>query len=134
MGLVPVSQVLKYLEQEDMQLTHYGVGPRGVVALAAALRVNNTVTTLRMADNHLGPEGCKTLLESLEERNKVTEIDMSENAMGKGIAGLSPLLRLNFSVVTTLHLRGNKLGRAVAELSVHSHSHTHQPYLRRICA
>lgn len=24
MGLVPVSQVLKYLEQEDMQLTHYG--------------------------------------------------------------------------------------------------------------
>ena len=110
LGLVPVSQVLKYLEQEDMQLTHYGVGPRGVRALAAALRVNNTVTTLRMADNHLGPEGCKTLLESLEERNNMTEIDLSENAMGKGIAGLPPLLRLNFSVVTTLHLRGNKLG------------------------
>ena len=48
MGLVPVSQVLKYLEQEDMQLTHYGVGPRGIAALAAGLRVNNTINTLRM--------------------------------------------------------------------------------------
>jgi hypothetical protein len=40
----------------------------------------------------------------------VTEIDLSDNNMGKGIAGLPPLLKLNFSVVTTLHLRGNKLG------------------------
>jgi hypothetical protein len=54
--------VLKYLEQEDMQLTHYGMGPRGVAALAAGLQVNSTISTLRMADNHLGAEGCSLLL------------------------------------------------------------------------
>jgi len=31
-----------------------------------ALKVNCTISTLRMADNHLSPDGCQMLLESLK--------------------------------------------------------------------
>ena len=33
-------QILKYLHMEELHITHYGLGVRGVTALAAALKVN----------------------------------------------------------------------------------------------
>ena len=46
-SLVPVSQVLKYLEQEDLQLTHYGLGPRGVMALAEVRQCSLSLSSPR---------------------------------------------------------------------------------------
>jgi hypothetical protein len=46
----------------------------------------------------------------LQAKNNVVELDLSDNGMGKGIIGLPPMLAPKFSIITTLHLRGNKLG------------------------
>lgn len=39
LSVTPVAQVLKYLEHDEMFISHYGLGLQGVRALAAALKV-----------------------------------------------------------------------------------------------
>lgn len=36
LGINPVSQVLRFLETEEMQVMHYGLGGKGTLALVAA--------------------------------------------------------------------------------------------------
>mmetsp|Transcript_7244 Transcript_7244/g.25530 ORF Transcript_7244/g.25530 Transcript_7244/m.25530 type:complete len:353 (-) Transcript_7244:86-1144(-) len=119
LGLIPVSQVLKYLEQEEMQITHYGLGQAGVQALAEALLANSSVTTLRVGDNNLQPAGAACLCEALVQKNPnpVVELDLAENGVGeKGIAALTRLFEPKASKLTTVCLRGNKLQDREAKL------------------
>jgi hypothetical protein len=58
--------VVRYLGTgNELPLGHYGLGVRGATALAAALKVNKSLSVLRLADNHLGGVGCKLILEAL---------------------------------------------------------------------
>lgn len=115
LGLTPVSQVLKYLEHDDLHVAHYGLCIRGAAALAEALKVNKNLTTLRLADNHLGGSGCKVLCEALlQNHSTFRELDLSENHLGGADgalarAPLAKLLALKNGSLHSLFLRSNKL-------------------------
>ena len=116
--IVPVSQILKYLEQDEVQVTHYGLGYRGAAALAEGLRLNRCVRTLRLGDNAIGAEGVEALAAALCESSTVEELDLSENRVGiGGCRALERMLQPTSScVLSTLHLRGNKLGDSEAAM------------------
>lgn len=39
LGIIPSTQVVKFLQHDELDLAHYGLGDKGVVALCAALLV-----------------------------------------------------------------------------------------------
>uniref|UniRef100_A0A061SAY4 Leucine-rich repeat-containing protein loc400891-like n=1 Tax=Tetraselmis sp. GSL018 TaxID=582737 RepID=A0A061SAY4_9CHLO len=108
--VVPLSQALKYLELDGMHLTHYGMGYKGLCALASALKVNRTVSTLRLGDNHLGPEAAVKLVEAISGNNSITELDLSRNRIGhEGCKAIAKLLAPKASEIRHLNLSNNKL-------------------------
>eukprot|EP00959_Pyramimonas_sp_CCMP1952_P070614 1474574-Pyramimonas_sp.AAC.1 len=70
-GSLVMHQILKYLHMEELHITHYGLGVRGVTALAAALKVNENLHILRLAGNHLGGEGVRLISEALHDNRTV---------------------------------------------------------------
>lgn len=50
LGIVPSTQVMKFLKKEDCHLDHVPLGREGAEALAQALSVNNTITKLSLSD------------------------------------------------------------------------------------
>lgn len=50
LGIVPSTQVMKYLKKEDCHLDHVPLGREGAEALAQALSVNNIITKLSLSD------------------------------------------------------------------------------------
>eukprot|EP00899_Mesostigma_viride_P005877 jgi/Mesvir1/15290/Mv06502-RA.1 len=110
MNLVPVSQILKQLEMAEMQVTHYGLGNRGAIPLAEALKVNNVCSAIRLGDNLLSDEGAICIAHAVETSHSITELDLSDNKVGgKGVAMLAKLLVPGASALHTLSLKGNKL-------------------------
>ncbi|XRB06692.1 hypothetical protein NFJ02_28g66460 [Pycnococcus provasolii] len=79
LGVVPVSQILKFLEHDTLQATHYGLGTRGALAVAQALEVNETITVVRFGDNNLGGEGAAALCDVVQRHHRVKELDLSRN-------------------------------------------------------
>lgn len=39
LGIIPSTQVVKFLQHDELDLAHYGLGDKGVMALSAALLV-----------------------------------------------------------------------------------------------
>lgn len=110
LACTPLSQALKYLEVEGMHLTHYGMGFRGLSALSAALKINRTVTTLRLGDNHLKADAVMKLAEAITGNNAITELDLSGNQIGHdGCQAIAQLLLPKASEIGTLNLSNNKL-------------------------
>mmetsp|Transcript_13884 Transcript_13884/g.35686 ORF Transcript_13884/g.35686 Transcript_13884/m.35686 type:complete len:376 (+) Transcript_13884:295-1422(+) len=108
--VVPLSQALKYLELEGIHLTHYGMGYRGLCALAAALKINRTVTTLRLGDNHLKADAALKLVEAIKGNSCITELDLSGNQVGhEGCQAIAQLLQPKASELISLSLAKNKL-------------------------
>lgn len=73
--------MVRYLEQEDMVLNHYGMRLKGARALCAALTVNKTITTLRLAYNNISDEGLVLLVEALHHNDTITDIDLTGDCL-----------------------------------------------------
>lgn len=70
-----------------------GLGLKGVKALAGALRINQNVTVLRLADNAIPDEGVAELMRTLLDNTSITLLDISGNRMGPvGSKALADLL------------------------------------------
>ncbi|KAJ9518537.1 hypothetical protein QJQ45_018553 [Haematococcus lacustris] len=89
----PVSQILKFLESEEMHITHYGLGLNGTVALVGALELNTSLTALRLPHNNIPDEALRSLASCLVSNHNITELDLSGNRIGvQGSKALAELL------------------------------------------
>lgn len=115
---IPVETVVDKLDREVMVLDHVGLGDRGVRALAEALSINQTVTSLSLVGNNISAAGCYYLCEMLIHNKLIQHLDLGDNQLGKhasvspdGGVGLmfSQLLSRN-NTILSLSLRGNAIG------------------------
>ncbi|KAF5827747.1 flagellar associated protein [Dunaliella salina] len=109
----PVSQVLKFLESQEMHITHYGLGLKGTQALLSAMELNRTITILRLTHNNIPDEGICALAEGLVARKHktVTEIDVSGNRLqAKGAKALANMLGQRGTILKCLNLSHMHLG------------------------
>ena len=124
LDIPPVSKFLRELCSDAVDLQHYGIGDNGVVAVAAALARNITVTKLNLNDNSLSHVGAKALAEMLKGNC------FSENRLGiKGVESIGEMLSENIALqslgvardihklltpsriqLRVLNLKGNELG------------------------
>ncbi|XP_040268304.1 leucine-rich repeat-containing protein 74A [Bufo bufo] len=106
-GVVPVSYFLRHMNKTHVDLKHHGLGPRGARAMAAALRINETITHLSLEDNWMEAEGLTHLVPALSESNAIRELNLSSNHLGvQGSVVLSRMLLDNVSIIG-LNLRYN---------------------------
>ena len=111
---------------EHVDLSSCRIRPAGAQRLAQALRVNNSVKTLKLSCNAVGDEGAKALAKMLKTKNSRTvytsleHIDLYNCSIEPvGTQHLAQALRVNTSVKTLKlscnHLR-DKGARALAEM------------------
>ncbi|XP_068686719.1 leucine-rich repeat-containing protein 74A-like [Montipora foliosa] len=95
----PVSRFLRQLNTDTVDLQHYGIGDRGILAVAEALERNITVRKLNLHDNSLTHVGAKALAEMLKDNCFISQLDVSENRFGpKGIESFGDMLVENASL------------------------------------
>ena len=138
----PVSRFLRELCTDTVDLQHYGIGDNGVLAVAAALARNITVTKLNVHDNSLSHVGAEALAEMLKDNCFISQLDVSENRLGaKGVDSFGEMLKENISLqnlglencglherdihkllqtdrirIRVLNLKGNELGDEGAKI------------------
>ena len=65
-----------------MHLAHYGIGTDGALALAKALKINQTVVQLDLEDNWIGEDGMRAVAEALKFNHRIALLDVSRNHIG----------------------------------------------------
>ncbi|CAH1773308.1 unnamed protein product [Owenia fusiformis] len=79
-NVVPASGVLKALPfEEEIDIKHYGMGPKGARAMAIPLVINNNITTLNLKNNCLEERGIEEIGRMMCENTTITDLDISEN-------------------------------------------------------
>ena len=70
----------------------YGQGTytaKGIKAVADALRVSGSLTSLNLRSNSIGAEGAKSVADALGVNGSLTSLDIRDNALGEsGVAAL----------------------------------------------
>ncbi|KAG0341474.1 hypothetical protein BG000_008974, partial [Podila horticola] len=88
----------------------------GAQALAEALKINLTLTTLNFWNNSIGDNGARALAKALKTNSTLTTLNLAGNSIGDiGALELSEALRTN-STLTTLELQNNPIGDGGARL------------------
>ena len=92
-----------------LKLSLYGSGPQVFTGLAKALKVNSTLTDLTLAGNGIGDQGT-SLAEALKANSTLTKLSLYLNVIGpQGATGLAEALKGN-STLTELGSVGNVIG------------------------
>lgn len=73
---------LMKLDSDILDLSFAGLGMKGCIALAAALRVNTSVNSLILVGNYITPEGGMALAKAVLEARSVNALDLSVNQLG----------------------------------------------------
>jgi Ran GTPase-activating protein (RanGAP) involved in mRNA processing and transport len=95
-----------------LDLSHNVVGLEGTEALAAALKVNLSMRSLRLASCRIGVNGAGLLAEALKTGCALTSLDLEDNRiLGQGSAALANALSgsLLRTPITNLGLRSNHI-------------------------
>ena len=118
LNIVPVAMFIAKLECEHINLRHHGMGIKGALAVAEALRINSKIRSVNLGDNWFGDQGTSALSEVLSANSTLTSINLSENRIGqKGVTALCRRLKEN-STLAEMSLKGNALDdRAAKQLS-----------------
>jgi hypothetical protein len=106
-----ITETIRTLDQKDViSLWHCGLGDEDAAALADALNVNTSVTTIWLDGNLISNEGAAVLADALNVNSSVTFINLEDNQIGnEGALALADALKVNISV-TLINLGGNQLG------------------------
>ncbi|OWF44753.1 leucine-rich repeat-containing protein 74A-like isoform X2 [Mizuhopecten yessoensis] len=107
-GVTPSSLFLRNLAEKDIDLTNYGLGPKGVMAVSVALVVNSTVTSLVLKGNCIDNAGVLYIQQMMTENMSITDLDLSENSLGTYGAKVMGLMLRENKVVRYLNLSGNQ--------------------------
>ncbi|XP_010020109.1 PREDICTED: leucine-rich repeat-containing protein 74 [Nestor notabilis] len=115
MEVVPVSYFIQNMAKSYINLNHYGLGPKGVKAIAIALVSNECVTHLELEDNCMLAEGAICIAEMLRENSTLQELNISNNHLDTaGAEAIANLLLDNMSFLHTIQLSGNNFGEESA--------------------
>lgn len=115
-----IASDLEKLDSETLDLSFAGLGVKGCFALAAALRVNTSVSHLVLVGNSITPAGAMEIAKATLEARAISVLDLSVNALGSvdvNSAGGPPIrgghvineLLGSTSPISTLLLRRNGL-------------------------
>jgi len=109
-GAAAISDLLKCIRVEELQLRHNSIGSDGSALIADALNDDESMTALLLGWNDLGITGTEFIADSVR-KNKVLEIlDLDGNDLGEeGAAAMSLAVQENTSI-TSLWLASNGLG------------------------
>jgi Ran GTPase-activating protein (RanGAP) involved in mRNA processing and transport len=75
-------QVLSTLLPKCCAIYAYTLGIDGAKALADALKVNSTITSINLSFNYVGDDGVKALGDALKVNSAITTINFSNNYVG----------------------------------------------------
>ena len=92
-------------------VTTFGGGTytaEGITAIAEALRVNDGLTKISLANNELGEEGTKAICEALEQNKMLKELDISNIGGTAGVKHVAKMLGVNGGL-TSINLSDNQL-------------------------
>ncbi|UJR27321.1 hypothetical protein I4U23_008614 [Adineta vaga] len=126
MNLCPCTIILRTLNTTTINLTNYGLGPRGCAALVVGLIRNTTVLSLNLSGNNIGNAGMTHLYQIITENAFIEEYDLSFNNLGtKGNEKLVKAIA-NCNQLKTLNVAGNEFTHTVLQLlleKLEDHSH-----------
>eukprot|EP00795_Rhopilema_esculentum_P006087 gene6087-11472_t len=107
--VVPCSSFVRSIFKDEIDISHYNIGPKGCRAVAKTMKQNTTTTLLNISDNGVETEGAIAIAELLQENFFLTVVDMSMNSIGKqGIEALCSMLNNN-KYLQELSLASNKI-------------------------
>ncbi|KJE92022.1 hypothetical protein CAOG_03058 [Capsaspora owczarzaki ATCC 30864] len=87
----------------------------GARAIAEAVRANCTLTVVDLTENRIGDAGARAFAETLKVNNTLTKLDLDENQIGDaGAQAIAEALKVN-KTLTTLGLWQNQIGAAGAQ-------------------
>lgn len=116
LGIVPASYFVRHMVEPTVTMSHHGLGPLGIRAMALALLYNTKVTNLNIRDNGIGEEGGEIVAKLLRENYFIMELDLSENQLGRSaVTEIAETLKEN-NTLTKLVLAGNCLDDKDAEI------------------
>ncbi|XP_069127637.1 leucine-rich repeat-containing protein 74A-like isoform X2 [Argopecten irradians] len=107
-GVIPSSLFLRKLTEKDVDLTNYGLGPKGVMAVSVALVVNSSVTSLILKGNCIDNAGVLCIQQMMTENMSITDLDLSENSLGTYGAKVMGLMLRENKVIRYLNLSSNQ--------------------------
>eukprot|EP00753_Platysulcus_tardus_P008896 PLAT169.3.p1 GENE.PLAT169.3~~PLAT169.3.p1 ORF type:complete len:1250 (+),score=474.32 PLAT169.3:25-3774(+) len=108
--LVPSNRIVSSLGSRSLVMRHYGLGPKGAIALAETLCVNGTLTELDLADSWLLSEGGMAIGRVLGSNRTLTKLDLSDNRLGEAAGQVIALNLARNSSLRWISLKGNSLG------------------------
>ena len=93
-----------------LRIINNSIRDEGTKAIADALKFNTALTTLSLGNNKIGDHGVKAIAEALKDNKVLNRIYLHRNLIGKdGAKAIADALKFN-TVLTTLHLNGNLIG------------------------
>ncbi|XP_062606234.1 leucine-rich repeat-containing protein 74A-like [Saccostrea cucullata] len=109
LGVVPSSKILKKLvESPNIDIKHYGLGPKGTMAVSVALVINSTVTSLNISGNNIDKTGILYIQRMMEENLTITDLDVSDNHLKTfGAKAIGMMLQDNKGI-KRLNISGNE--------------------------
>jgi hypothetical protein len=86
------------------------IGNKNTATLADALKINKSVTAINLYYNGIGVEGASALADALKVNTSLTRINLGYNEIGDvGASALADALKVNTSL-TTIDVIGNRIG------------------------
>ncbi|KAL0239799.1 hypothetical protein GEMRC1_009907 [Eukaryota sp. GEM-RC1] len=64
-----------------IDLRNNSIGPEGAIAIAEALKVNSSVSTINLGNNSIGNEGAIAIAEGLKVNSSVSSIYLHSNSI-----------------------------------------------------
>ncbi|KAL0244701.1 hypothetical protein GEMRC1_008783 [Eukaryota sp. GEM-RC1] len=110
-GIRALAEALKVNDTvTTVNLWHNSIGAEGARVLADMLKVNNSVSSIHLGGTSIGDEGVKALVEALKVNTVVTSIDLWDNSIGdEGACSIADALKIN-TTVTSVDLKFNSIG------------------------
>ncbi|XP_041105268.1 leucine-rich repeat-containing protein 74A-like [Polyodon spathula] len=106
-GSVPCSLFIKNLDSEHLNLNHYGLGIKGVQALACLLKTHSKLLKLELEDNNITAEGVKYISDMLTENCFIQHLNLAHNHLQTaGAKAICDMLREN-NTLETVNFSGN---------------------------
>ncbi|XP_048467624.1 leucine-rich repeat-containing protein 74B isoform X2 [Rhincodon typus] len=125
-GVVPISSFLRNMNQTELVMMHYGLGPQGAKAISVSLITNTSITKLNLKDNWLEAEGARAIAEMLKDNCYITDVDLSDNQLGvEGAKAIASMLVENLTLLRAT-LSGNHFDDHAAKYLAEAISISHK--------
>ena len=98
--VIPCSPFLRQICDEEIDISHYNIGPKGTKAAAKVLKRNTITTLLNISDNGVDVGGAKALAGMLSENCFITVLDLSMNFIKEaGVEAICVVLESNKYII-----------------------------------